>query len=198
MESNRTDQGPYAWLPLRSMMHNHVGRMHCTWTLLLLLIAPACLKAQVQPASGQTPKSTQATEQILSSYEGQNVTAIEIAGRPESNPSDFKSLFLQQPGQPYSSDKVIQTVAALKATGKFDDVRVQVDPEANGIRVLLILEPAVYFGIFEFPGAGRFSYSRLALPNHPIATPFKLLPDVEKDRQTLLHSFDSKVSSRPR
>lgn len=176
-------------LPLTGMTPNRVGlaRSACAW--LLLLIAAGCIEAQVQHDSGQTPKSTAASEQILASYEGQNVTAIEVAGRPQSNPSDFKSLFVQQPGQPYSSDKVIQTVAALKATGKFDDVRVQVDPEADGVRVLLILEPAVYFGIFEFPGASRFSYSRLVqIANYPIATPFNQV-DVEKDREDLLTFF---------
>jgi hypothetical protein len=40
-------------------------------------------------------------------------------------------------------------------------VQLQVDPEANGVRVLMIVEPAVWFGIFEFPGAERFPYSKL-------------------------------------
>jgi outer membrane protein assembly factor BamA len=177
-------------LPLSGMMPFRVGLVPCAVAWLFLLIAPAtCLKAQVQHASGQTPKSTPAKEQILASYEGQNVTAVEVAGRPQSNSSDFKSLFVQQPGQPYSSEKVNQTVAVLKATGKFDDVRVQVDPEANGVRVLLILEPAVYFGIFEFPGTSQFSYSRLVqIANYPITTPFNQA-EVDKDGEDLVTFF---------
>src|SRR5512146_1627769 len=37
-----------------------------------------------------------------------------------------------------------------------------VQREPGGVRVVLVLEPAVYFGIYEFPGAlGHFAYARL-------------------------------------
>ncbi len=189
MDSDRTILEEFPRLRLSGMMSNRVGLLLCVMAWLFLLIVPASLGGQTQRASTQIPKSTLASEQILASYEGQNVTAIEVAGRPQSNPSDFKSLFVQQAGQPYSNDKVNQTVAALKATGKFEDVRVQVDPEANGVRVLLILEPAVYFGIFQFPGAARFTYSRLVqIANYPVATPFNQA-EVEKDSQDLVAFF---------
>jgi len=175
--------------PPGGMMPDRARFVSCAGAWLFLFIAASCLKAQVRASAGQTPKSTPATEQILGSYEGQNVTAIEVAGRPQSNPSDFKSLFVQHAGEPYSNDKVNETVAALKAAGKFDDVRVQVDPEANGVRILLILEPAIYFGIFQFPGASRFSYSRLVqIANYPVATAFNQA-DVDKDRDDLVTFF---------
>ena len=89
------------------------------------------------------------------------MTAIEVAGRAQSAPSEFEPLLLQKPNEPFSSDKVNRTLVALKASGKAKDVRVEVDAEADGVRVVLILEPAEYFGIFQFPGAGRFNYARL-------------------------------------
>ena len=70
------------------------------------------------------------------------------------------------------------TLAALKSSGKANDVRVQVDAEADGVRVLFILEPAIYFGIFEFPGAERFSYARLVqVANFQAQAPFNAQQD---------------------
>lgn len=141
------------------------------------------------PASAQSPKTAPQTSQILSSFEGQNVSVVEIAGHPEYNAKDFASLFVQRAGEPFSKAKVEQTVAAFKATGKFIEVQLQVDPDANGVRVLMILEPAVWFGIFEFPGAERFAYSRLVqVANFPPQAPYNT-DEVERDRQALVTFF---------
>jgi outer membrane protein insertion porin family len=164
----------------------------------LLVVGAACflsgaasaLSAQSGAASNdQASANAAAAAQIISSYEGQNVTAIEVAGRPQSAASEFEPLFVQKPGAPFSIDDVNRTLAALKATGKAKDVRVQVDAEANGVRVLFILEPAVYFGLFQFPGAERFNYARLVqVANFQAQTPFNAA-DVERDRQALITFF---------
>lgn len=125
----------------------------------------------------------------MSSYEGQNVSRIELAGQPGLDPSAFAGDLAQKQGQPFSEEKVNATAAALKATGKWTNVRVQIDPEANGVRVTYILEPAVYFGVFEFPGAERFNYSRLVqVANYPVQTPYDK-GEVERDRKRLLRFF---------
>jgi outer membrane protein insertion porin family len=164
------------------------------WSLVLHM--PEQLRAYAQTttqptghASDQTPRTAPATQQILSSYEGQNVTAIEIAGRPDIDTGKFSSAFVQRAGEPFSREKVDQTVAALKAVGKFKEVQLQVSPEAEGVRVLMILEPAVYFGIFEFPGAERFAYSRLVqIANFPPEAPFNA-GDIQRDQDSLLKFF---------
>ena len=117
------------------------------------------------------------------------MTAIEVAGRPQSAPSEFEPLLVQKPNEPFSSDRVNRTLAALKASGKAKDVRVEVDAEADGVRVLFILEPADYFGIFQFPGAGRFNYARLVqVANFQAQTPFNAA-DVEQDQKSLITFF---------
>src|SRR5579872_7008378 len=58
-------------------------------------------------------------------YEGETVTGIELASRPESDVEFLRSLIVQQPGQPYSNAKVQQSVAALMGTGEFSGVKVQ-------------------------------------------------------------------------
>jgi outer membrane protein insertion porin family len=136
-----------------------------------------------------SPTADATTAQILNAYEGQNVSSVDIAGHPDLKAADFASALMQKPGQPFARDKVDQTVSALKSAGKFQNVRVQVDPEADGLRVLFILEPAVYIGIFQFPGAERFNYSRLVqVANYPIEAPFNATI-VEQDRQLLLAFF---------
>ncbi len=126
---------------------------------------------------------------MLASYEGQSVSSVEIAGRPDFETSRFASLLEQKAGQPFSIEAVRRTAAAIQAAGKFEYVRIQVEPEANGVQVLFILEPAVYFGIFEFPGAARFPYAQLIqATNYPIQTPFNAA-DVEAERRSLLAFF---------
>lgn len=125
-----------------------------------MLLAPA--RAQNPRGPGEPPKTSRFTEEVLPSYEGQNVLSVELAGRPDLNPAPFEPLLAQKAKQPFSMAKVKQSIAALKATGKFENVQLQVRPEPGGVRVLLVLEPAIYFGIYEFPGAlGHFAYARL-------------------------------------
>jgi outer membrane protein assembly factor BamA len=144
--------------------------------LALLALLWATASAQAPPAQrtpAQSPQKTPATspltQQVLPSYQGQNVVSMELAGRPDINLSEYSSLLVQKEGQPFSIEKVNQTIEALKKSGKFQNVELQVRPEPNGVRVLLILEPAIYFGIFEFPGAlSHFSYARLLqVANYP-------------------------------
>jgi len=156
-------------------------------SLALLLAGVRCL-AQEQPTSiAQQARQSQSSEsEILSSYEGQPVSILEISGRPDLDIAQFKSSLAQEQGQPFSKEKVDQTVEALKAAGEFSDVRVETQPEATGVRVQFVLEPAVYFGIYQFPGAEQFSYSRLIqIANYPTQTPFDRT-DVNRGRDHLL------------
>jgi len=159
-----------------------------TFLSLFLFAHPVALTAQSN-SSKQTPETAPATQQIIDSYEGQNVTSIQIAGRPDLNTLTYESSFAQKAGQPFSKERVDQAIQALKTNGHFEAVQLQVIPEANGVRILLILEPAVYFGIFSFPGAEQFSYAKLVqIAEFPPEAPFNTA-DVEQDRQSLISYF---------
>jgi outer membrane protein insertion porin family len=157
----------------------------CRMGLCIALVAiclSLCAQTRQTSSAAQLPQTAPATAQILASYEGQNVTSVEIAGRPNLNSSSFSSMLVQKAGQPFDKEKIQQTVDALKT--KFEQVQLQVLPEANGVRVLLVLEPAVYFGIFEFPGAEQFPYSRLVqVSNFPPQAPFNS-KEIEQDSST--------------
>ena len=103
--------------------------------------------------------------------------------------SQFTSDLAQKSGQPFDKMKVDKTAATIKTAGNFQNVRLQVEPEANGLRVLFVIEPAVYYGIFQFPGAERFTYSRLVqVANYVSLEPYNAT-EVEHDRQSLMHFF---------
>ena len=119
--------------------------------LLAMMLSRAALTAQQAGIAGP-----------VISYEGQAVSAVEIAGRPDVDQRSVQSLIVQPAGSPYSEQKVKDTIANLKRDGRFTDVKVNVTPEAAGLRVLFVLQPALYFGVFGFGEAtNRFSYTRL-------------------------------------
>jgi outer membrane protein insertion porin family len=159
------------------------------FSAILFLIVCCSIFGQTTKGSEQTPATSPQTERLLYSYEGQKVTTIELAGRPELNANQFTPLFAQHAGEPFSREKVEQTILALKEKGKFKEVQVQVDPQADGVRILLVLEPAVYFGIFEFPGAEQFPYSRLVqVANYPPQAPFNS-DEIVQDQNNLINFF---------
>jgi outer membrane protein assembly factor BamA len=113
---------------------------------------PSCAQLTAQEQNANAP---------VYSYEGQTVSSVSLAGQPDQALLPQFEL-AQRPNTPYSQQKIDATVASLKETGKFQDVKVQVTPEAKGLRVLFVLEPAFYFGVFQFPGAvDEFSYTHL-------------------------------------
>src|SRR5260370_23417177 len=116
--------------------------------LLMFLIAAG------RVARAQTVPST--------NYEGENVTAIDLASRPEADVEYLRGLIAQKPGEPYSNAKIQQSIAAVLATKEFTSARVEVMPENGGLRLVFVVEPAYYLGLVQFPGAvPPFSYTRL-------------------------------------
>jgi outer membrane protein insertion porin family len=93
------------------------------------------------------------------SYNGQNVSAVDLIANPHRDVERLRPLLLQKAGEPYSQDKVENSIAAL--TGEFPKIEVSIVPEIAGLRLNFLLEPAYYIGFVHFPGAERFSYTRL-------------------------------------
>ena len=60
-------------------------------------------------------------------------------------------------------------------TGRFNNIAVEVNPGVEGLHVTFKLEPALYFGILDFPGTGKaFSYTKLLqVIDIPNDTPYK-------------------------
>lgn len=108
-------------------------------------------------------------------YNGQPVVAVDLIARPTMNVDSFRRMMTQESGKPYSQKLVDQSRAALEATHQFSKVDVEVTPEAGGLRVDFILQPAYYLGVIHFPGATKvFSYPQLlATVNYPVEDPYE-------------------------
>jgi len=128
------------------------------WTLLSLAHRPAILSA-----------AQELTLQQQSVYEGQKVAAVDLVSKPAMNVDAWRPLVKQKVGEPYSLEEVSESVAALKKAGRFTTVDVLVKPEAAGLRVVFVLQPAFYIGMISFRGAtGTFNYSQLLqVVNYP-------------------------------
>ena len=109
------------------------------------------------------------------SYEGEKVAIVDLVARPSVDVEHLRSLVLQKPGEPYSNQKVQGSVAALKRTGQFSKVEIEVTPETGGLRVAFVMQPAFYIGMIYFPGAAKvFSYPRLLqVVNYPAQEPYE-------------------------
>jgi outer membrane protein insertion porin family len=110
----------------------------------------------------------------LSAYEGQQVSAVEFAGRPNLNQAALRPLLVQHAGEPFSVQNVEATITNLVTKGHIPQVRPEIVPEAEGLRIYFILEPALYIGLLEFPGAtDKFPYARLLqTANYPNQEPY--------------------------
>ena len=98
----------------------------------------------------------------VSSYEGQNVSSVDIAGRPDVTLDSVQGLIAVKPNQPLTQDAVDASVSVLKASPGVTDVRVDLQPSADGVQVEFVLRPAMYIGMYEFTGALKeFTYTRL-------------------------------------
>ena len=71
-------------------------------------------------------------------------------------------------------DDIEASISALKESNVVQDVRLDVVPEASGVRISFVLQPAYYMGMYQFPGAlNVFSYARLLqIANYPMQGPY--------------------------
>jgi outer membrane protein assembly factor BamA len=142
----------------------------------LLLLASSPALAQGLPNLG------------VSSYAGQNVSSVGIAGRPDVSFNSVQSLITVQPDKPLTEKDVDSSVSALKREPGVNDVHVDLQPSSAGVQVRFVLDPAIYVGMFEFPGALKeFAYTRLLqVADYNAQTPYS--------SADIAHAEDSLVS----
>ena len=155
----------------------------CNLALLGLLLCTTLLAGEM---SNQEPAQDPVKRTEVLSYEGQKVSSVELAGQPDLNLDEMMPLVAQRGGEDFSTTKIDETVAALRRTGKFKDVQLDLRPEQEGVRVIFILQPATYFGMYQFSGAGQFPYARLLqVANYVQQEPYSPL-DIQKSQESLL------------
>lgn len=107
-------------------------------------------------------KAQQLQPESYAGFDGQPVSKIDIAAAPSVSLDEMRQLIQQKVGQPFSSDAVRASVAALQQTHLFTEVQLNMEPDQNGLHLTFILQPADYVGVLQFQGIGtRFPYSSL-------------------------------------
>src|SRR5580700_2377455 len=139
------------------------------------------------------------------SYEGQNVGTVSLIANPHRDLGPLRACLTLRPGDSYSEEKIQTSAEALEKVGGFSKVQVSVAPDATGLRISFLLEPAYYLGVVEFSGVGKsLSYARLLqVVDLPDADPFdpSRLPAAEEALTTFLHKngfFQAKVHPETR
>jgi outer membrane protein insertion porin family len=158
----------------------------CNLAFLGLLLCTTLLEA-ARPPQRSAQSDIRTIERL--SYEGQKISSVELAGQPYLNVDEMMPLIAQRSGEEFSVEKIEQTIAALKGTGKFKDVQLELRPEQEGVRVIFVLQPAIYFGMYQFQGAERFPYARLIIAaSYVPQEPFSFI-DIQKAQASLLTFF---------
>src|SRR5215469_4330778 len=132
----------------------------------------------------------QSPNQTVSAYAGQNISSVDVAGRPDVTYNGVQSAISVKHGQPLEQKDVDASIAALRQRTGVQDITLDLQAEADGVRVIFILRPAVYVGMYEFPGALKeFSYSRLLqVANYSPQTPYSAA-DVQHAEDALVQFF---------
>lgn len=123
--------------------------------LCLLTFALFMLCGRPLPAQQNTPSTYEG-------FEGQKVATVDISIRPQMDATPFRKLVEQKVDAPLSVKAIRESVAALQNTRQFSQVQVKITPEASGLKVLFLLQPAYFVGLISFPGATpTFPYAQL-------------------------------------
>jgi outer membrane protein insertion porin family len=153
--------GPVGLRISNSRCHRHRLRHTLTFGLLFLFMSFAVRGQEVEPST-------------LTGFEGQRVSSVEIAIRPQMDTARFQSLLKQKAGQAFSSAAIRESVKALQQTNAFSQIQLSVTPQSEGLKVIFILQPVYYVSILSFPGTrNKFLYTELLQAvNIPPQTPF--------------------------
>ena len=137
------------------------------------LVGALCAQnAPTPPPPPPTPTAPTVPPAVnnLPGYEGQNVASVDLAGWPGLEAAPLLAQLPQKAGQSFNSAALEASINKLEQLLRgrtapngsvLQGVQLQVEPEPEGVRILLILEPAEYFGIDQFPGALVYPYTRL-------------------------------------
>ncbi|HEY2821130.1 MAG TPA: POTRA domain-containing protein [Candidatus Acidoferrum sp.] len=160
------------------------GRAWRVIGIAFLLAVQACL---VRFALAQGSNTAEADPNAA--FEGRTANKVEIAVQPSEDVEKLRGLIQQEQGKPFSIEAVRASVNALRETGKFKTVQVNIQFTPDGLRVLFLLPPVYKVGLITFPGAKKSaSYTQmLQAVNIPLDAPF--VQDELSDKEDALRKY---------
>ena len=115
-----------------------------TWALTATFAVPAAARDAARsplsaPAQESTPGGT--------SYMGLPVASVDFPGIAQADLERLRQLIPQKSGQPLDRDRIRESIQALHATGRFEDVRVEATRSGDGrVAVFFVTSPNYFVG----------------------------------------------------
>src|SRR3989475_6771549 len=138
------------------MMQSHLGdpKQMLIWMAAVCLATTDLGGQATQQAATPTPAqaATETASKTSLPPEGQRIVAIHIISETgevlEENPA---SLALQ-PGQPFSTEGVRESLRQLYRTGRYADLRAETSPGAGGVRLDIVVRQDFYINLVRVTG----------------------------------------------
>src|SRR5437879_9694326 len=149
------------------MMQSHLGgpKQMLIW-IAAVCLATADLRGQATQQAAKPTAAQAATETASKTSlppDGQRIVAIRIISETgevlEENPT---SLALQ-PGQPFSTEGVRESLRQLYRTGRYADLRAETSPAAGGVRLDIVARQNFYINLVRVTGLREHPSEAVAL-----------------------------------
>ncbi len=94
---------------------------------------------------------------------GQTVADIRIQSDAQMTASEFAAQIVQPKGQPLDRDKVAESLKNLYATGRFEELRAEAEPDRRGLVLVFVARARFFIGVVRVEGYPKwFSAATLA------------------------------------
>jgi outer membrane protein insertion porin family len=145
--------------------------------------------AQAQLRAQESAPQSSGLAAAYQGFEGRTVSQVDIAMAPGGDEARIRSLLQLKAGDAFSVQKLKDSVAAIQKTEKFQQIQASLEPEAQGLRVVLLLQPVFHVGLLSFPGAADKFHYTILLQASQIQLDAVYTPDVLPDRAAGLQAF---------
>ena len=107
------------------------------------------------PQESQSGEATPAAQDAMLRYQGMTVEQIKLASiSSDSDQKRFRQLIPQKQGAPLDRELIRQSIRDLYATKRFEDIRVEANPTADGkVSLLFFTTPNFFVGEVRVQGA---------------------------------------------
>jgi len=112
----------------------------------------------------------------ISQFEGRRIADVQFSSPQPLDPADLARAQPLKPGQPLRAEDVSHAIDGLFATGRFEDIAVEIEPVSNDVRVRFVTKNATFTGgvsvegkIMESPNRGQLATAAnlsLGVPFH--------------------------------
>jgi outer membrane protein assembly complex protein YaeT len=124
-------------------------------------------------------------------FSGQKITRVEFPAAQQLDPRDLAVAQPIKPGETFSEEAVASAIDTLFATGRFEDIRVEAEPEAGGVAIRFVTSSQWFVGHVGAEGKIKSPPNRGQVVNASgleLAEPFDdtLVPQAEERVRGLL------------